>query len=696
MADRTIQILIETAVQGTERVQNAANAADDLARSQRDAGEAAGEAGESFGKAGETAGKLGGGLELVGVQGAQVVADLADVGEVAAQALEGASGAVMALVGALAVLAAAYAVTQRGVERINAQHALEKTLAGELRDSYRALEDAQQATALATGELTDAQDAELTVRREIQRAVQDALTAHTEEKKALQEQISDTQKYIDAQRGLAIVLVTVQNLAGGWASTLARATAQGVPFKDIIQQDIRELNGMLDAVTGLESGVAAAQEQIRTFDGAARDQVETIKKTGEETLKADRATRSQADAQAVLTERLQATADAHAASVAAMDEDAAAQAAFRAQLGQLTAARDAANRAMLTGADAIKAGFDEELAALEEIYQQTVLNATSDQDRADANQAYTDARSAGLARQAIELEKFHADEAARIETERQQAIQAELDKAAAAKQAKLDQVTGAGSALQGGLTGILSQAGPIGAIVAMVVQLVTSIVDETGNGLIDQIHEAAMEFFNDLSGLGPELASSMIRSVEEGIPALFKGIGGLIEGLLSPESIQQILVGSVEMIPTIVGSLIELLIVQIPEVAAEFVKTILSPETWIEAGRMLVDGIKGNFGESSLFGQDATFKSTAGAILTGGLSTFVGSFDQTTDYVPKTGLALVHEGEKISRGGGGRERMGGGDSYYFGGGMLIGTVDDLARKVAEYQSGRGSTWGPRY
>ena len=165
----------------------------------------------------------------------------------------------------------------------------------------------------------------------------------------------------------------------------------------------------------------------------------------------------------------------------------------------------------------------------------------------------------------------------------------------------------------------------------MVVQLVSSIVDETGNGLIDQIHAAAMEFFSDLSGLGPELASSMIRSVEEGLPALMDGISGLIEGLLSPESIQQILVGSVEMLPTLVGSLIELLIVQIPEVAAEFVKTILNPETWIEAGRMLVDGFKENFGGSSLFGQDATFKNAATAIFTGGLSSFVGSFDQTTE-----------------------------------------------------------------
>ena len=136
MAERTIQILIETAVQGTERVQSAANAAEGLAKAEKKAEEAAGEAGDAFGKAGETAGKLGGGLELVGVTGAQTVADLADVGEVAAQALEGASASVLTLAGALAVLVAAYAITQRGVERINAQFQLEKTLSAELRDSY--------------------------------------------------------------------------------------------------------------------------------------------------------------------------------------------------------------------------------------------------------------------------------------------------------------------------------------------------------------------------------------------------------------------------------------------------------------------------------------------------------------------------------------------------------------------------------
>ena len=458
-----------------------------------------------------------------------------------------------------------------------------------------------------------------------------------------------------------------------------------------------ESGGRARPSTALENRadeIAARKARIQELSTALGVQVKQEQDYVQILIENDRLEGEAGNTTTTTTTAIEQKTDAMKASIAAMDEDTKAKAAYQAILDKLKGAEEAARMSMLEGAEAIVAKQAEELRGLEEIYQQTIRNATSDQDQAAANEQYAATVSAVRARQAEELAKYHADEAARIEAERQQALQAELDKASAARQAKLDQVTGAGSALQGGLTGILSQAGPIGAIAAMVVQLVTSIVDETGNGLIDQIHEAAMEFFNDLSGLGPELASSMIRSVEEGIPAMLSGISGLIEGLLSPESIQQILVGSIEMLPMMIGGLIELLIVRIPEVAAEFVKTILSPQTWTEAGKMLVQGMTENFRGSSLFGQDATFKGTALAVMTGGLSSFVGSFDQTTDYVPQTGLALVHKGEKISRGN--RTPMGGDTYLQFGNGMVIGTVEDLARKVAEVTSGRGVSWGAKY
>ena len=40
---------------------------------------------------------------------------------------------------------------------------------------------------------------------------------------------------------------------------------------------------------------------------------------------------------------------------------------------------------------------------------------------------------------------------------------------------------------------------------------------------------------------------------------------------------------------------------------------------------------------------ESGFLSTIGSIF----SSFIGSFDSGTDYVPRTGLALVHQGEQI-------------------------------------------------
>ena len=672
MADRVVQILIESSVEGTEEVRQATAATEDLARAEKKAEEASGDAGEAFGKVGENASKLGGAAGLLSPalgEVAMTLADLADLGEVAASTMGelglglGASIAVLGAL-ALAVTAAYGAWTYYAAEAEHAQRVQER-----LNQTLKAGEEAAGRLARLTDQLAVATGSMSNEEATFRASSEAAKAALDAEMDAIAERTGLTRKQVEM------------------AAVAANSSAEAARSLSEEQKS---------AATQVAIANAEYQASISVLE-KTRDATIRTREEAEAKTKADQ---DQAAAQKALQDRLRETEaalkagqSAHATSVAAMDEDSKAKAAYMAMLEKLKSAEDAAKTAILSGAEAITAKHAEELRGLEEIYQQTVQAAAADQDRAAANSQYEATLSAVRARQAEELAKFHADESARIEAERHQAIQAELDKANAARQAKIDQIQGGLGALQGGMGGVLNAAGPIGAIINMVIQLVTSIVDEAGNGLIDQIHNMMMEFFNDLSGLGPELADSMIRSVEEGIPALINGISGLIEGLLSPESIQKILVGSLEMLPMMIGGIIELLIVRIPEVAAEFVKTILSPETWIEAGRMLVQGMTENFKGSSLFGQDATFGRTALAVLTGGLSSFVGSFDQTTDYVPKTGLALVHEGEKISRG---RTPMGGDTIVQFGGGMVLGTADDIARKIAEQLSGRNIGFGARY
>lgn len=672
MADRVVQILIESSVEGTEEVRQATAATEDLARAEKKAEEASGDAGEAFGKVGESAGKLGGAVGMVSPALGEMVtsiADLADVGEVASAGLAGIEGAAGMLTGGIGLLVVALGAVVAAVydwnkasEAANKTLEKQKALTEQQIAQDKALADAKLKVMLLNGEISQAEYGAMS-------ASESADQLFSARKKALVDDLQAEKAALDEAERAQIRYQASRELESGGRVRPSTALENRADEIEARKAKIQELSTAL--------GAQVKQEQ---------DYVQIL-------IENDRLEGEAGDTTTATTTAIENKTDAMKASIAAMDEDSKAKAAYMAMLEKLKSAEDAARMATLSGAEAITAKHAEELRGLEAVYQQTIQAAAADQDRAAANSQYEATLSAVRARQAEELAKFHADESARIEAERQQAIQAELDKASAARQAKIDQIQGGLGALQGGMGGVLNAAGPIGAIINMVIQLVTSIVDEAGNGLIDQIHNMMMEFFNDLSGLGPELADSMIRSVEEGIPALINGISGLIEGLLSPESIQKILVGSLEMLPMMIGGIIELLIVRIPEVAAEFVKTILSPETWIEAGRMLVQGMTENFKGSSLFGQDATFKSTALAVLTGGLSSFVGSFDQTTDYVPKTGLALVHEGEKISRG---RTPMGGDTIVQFGGGMVLGTADDIARKIAEQLSGRNIGFGARY
>jgi hypothetical protein len=270
-------------------------------------------------------------------------------------------------------------------------------------------------------------------------------------------------------------------------------------------------------------------------------------------------------------------------------------------------------------------------------------------------------------------------------------------------------------ALQGGAGGLggavsamgtsagMAAAGPIVAAIMQIMQLVTSLVPEEGQmGLQDQIHGFFMEFLGDLGKLPGVLAKGMIESIKEGIPALMEAIPELIEGVIS--AIPSIIMATIEQFPLMIGGLVQMLIVGIPKAILEGIGQLFSKDLWDGLAQAMVDGFKEIF--APLFGNRETGQK--GAFQEGGYfdSVFVGSKERARgersilgsrasgdDYIPRTGLYMMHQGEVVS--GNGRlapatSGGGGGQSIIIQGNVY--GIEDLARAMRE-ATRRGVSFG---
>ena len=270
-------------------------------------------------------------------------------------------------------------------------------------------------------------------------------------------------------------------------------------------------------------------------------------------------------------------------------------------------------------------------------------------------------------------------------------------------------------ALQGGAGGLggavsaigtsagMAAAGPIVAAIMQVMQLVTALVPEDGAmGLQDQIHGFFMEFLGDLGELPAVLAKGMTESIREGIPALFEAIPALVEGLIA--AIPELIVATVEQFPLMIGGLVQMLIVGIPKAILEGIGALFSIDLW----KGLVDAMIAGFKEffAPIFGNKQTGEK--GAFQEGGYfdqvfvgrrerargeRTVLGSRATGDDYIPQTGLYLMHEGEKVAGNGRTMPTAGGsGGATIIVQGSVLGTVEDIARAFREAQR-RGVSFG---
>ena len=286
--------------------------------------------------------------------------------------------------------------------------------------------------------------------------------------------------------------------------------------------------------------------------------------------------------------------------------------------------------------------------------------------------------------------------------------------AAAAGPSVLSQLGNAAGALQGGaggLAGAASQigltagtaaAGPIVAAIVQVVQLVTSIVGANGfeDGLLGQVHSLVMEFFTDLGDLPAVLSDAMAATIREGIPAMFEAVPALIEGLMA--EIPGLIAATIEQFPLMFGGIVKLLLVGLPMAILEGIAAMFSIETWKGIWQSFVEVIKEAFsgifggGEGNAYGEGGTMD----RIFVGpkeraaGERSSLGSRASGDDFIPRTGLYMMHRGETVS--GNGRLPPGGRSTSQATTivvqGSLMASVEDLASAIRDAKR-RGVSFG---
>lgn len=288
--------------------------------------------------------------------------------------------------------------------------------------------------------------------------------------------------------------------------------------------------------------------------------------------------------------------------------------------------------------------------------------------------------------------------------------------AAAAGPSVLSQVGNAAGALQGGAGGIggslsamgasagMAAAGPIVAAIMQIVQLVTSIVPEEGQeGLLDQLHGTVMEFMGDVGELPKVLAQFMQDTIREGIPAMMQVIPELIEGLIS--AIPQLIMATIEQFPLMIGGLVQMLIVGIPKAILQGIGALFSADLWKGLATAMVDAFKEIFapifgnkktGEKGAFQEGGYFDGVfvGGKERAAGERSSLGSRASGDDFIPRTGLYMMHRGETVS--GNGRLPPGGRSTSQpttiVVQGSLMASMEDLASAIRDAKR-RGVSFG---
>lgn len=243
------------------------------------------------------------------------------------------------------------------------------------------------------------------------------------------------------------------------------------------------------------------------------------------------------------------------------------------------------------------------------------------------------------------------------------------------------EVTGAGvlGAVAGGPSGLMSLisqvGGPIGAGVAAGLALLQQVGQTTPDGE-SQFVATFREFFGQLidalPALGGAIADLATMVIAEVVPALVEAIPAVVAGLV--DALPAMMTAIVGALPAISGAIIELMLVGMPRALFEALRLLLTPSFWADMAMAYWEGLKlaardlgqaiaaalkdiltpfRNDEGTGLFQRGGAVATAArdigqgiGNVAEGAADWFVGMF-ASGGYVPRTGLALVHAGERI-------------------------------------------------
>jgi hypothetical protein len=581
--------------------QDAARRAQELQNQLRSVDASAAGAADGFGKVGGAAGKLGGVLGLVSPElgaAAQSMGDFTDMGEVAAEAA-GALGLSTAalgpiLVGLAAVLgvaALAYQAYSAEIEAAEKEAERLQKRTEMLTKEEEALSNAVLKNKLLRGEITEIEYAGIQAAdtaAEVFAARKQAILAETE---AAQQVLAD---YNEAQE-------RAQENATSWAyanQQVVRSIKEEPEAVKAAREEIDRLSAELVELQGKEGVLSATL--------AGNEEMERSKGGGRSAKVDDTAAKLAAEAAKIEAARQQLLD-----IIAGGDPTTAENRRYEKQIASIQ------SLIALTG--------DQELGqralneALEEHLQKIdAIQAAQEKQAAEALKQATDARQADAEAWAAKQKQLAEEAALR------QQVPGE----------RIQSATGVVGAVSSGISG-LSALGPAGALAAATIGAVTSIVPEEGEeGLLDGIHNTMMEFFEDLGELGPVLGKAIVRSIQEGSPALTNAIPAFVSGIV--EALPDLIGGALAAIPLIAGQLVELIIIGIPKIVISFLSALFDPETWKQIGSTIWEGFKKGFG----FGGDKEKGSFLDRITKG-------SHDSGLGRVPEKGLYLLHPGEKV-------------------------------------------------
>lgn len=617
------------------------------------AGAALEDMGDSAGHVGQNSAKLAGALDLVAPGLGQValgLADIADVGEVAA-AVASALGVSM---GALAAVAAPLAIVVAGIALAWSSYSASAEEAASYQERLNAAIEAVEPItkraaaeidklAVNLGQMTQVEYDDLQIRNEFAAS----LDANTEKLRAEKTAIKEKMEEI------------------------GKATHEYLKYQDRLHEVSAELAA---ATAENEKGQAAALQNAEF-------------------------TRERAESEKVLAERLRVKADAERKATSATKDNTTALDKQREALFKvLDAAKEVkmleAEGALAPGRVDIRTEASEQLAKLQaELQQITSGNPAQVFDNLKLAQA---ALNVEFSRGVMDLEQYNA---ALLLIEKTGADYRNGQELARFQRASAAGSAIGGSVLGGSVAGLASTLGPM---------IGTAIAGPVGSA----VGEALGQAVSFLEALGQtsiaEIKANMLSSAAN-IRAGLEMLPSLLSELM-PDLIQAIASGFIQALPELIALQYKLLaeMALFPlRILQGFVQGM--GEWWASIG-----GLQG-LGQSVVEALGRWWRDAWAAVRDflkhpldrdqdgrrlGGEAIdaskramsflWSGEFATGTDYVPRTGLALVHQGERIetARAGGGgmgaRTSASGGDVHLHLSGFAVGTADQLIRELNKH------------